>query len=332
MSQKKNMEALTQLIREQFDLSSQVALDFVPILKGGSGRTFYRVSLPEGKGNWIVMHYTDERIENSYYVAIGQFLEKWGLPVPHIRFHDKEQQVIGMEDLGAVDLCSLTGLPWEQRSRFYQKVLRAIKKLHDIGWNQVQDAQLTLMPGFDASLYEWERNYFFENFLSNFCGLTLNEKNKEELKKELENLAQGLLEEKIALVHRDFQSQNVIVQNNEIFLIDFQGMRSGTFFYDLGSLLYDPYVSFTEGQRLELLRYYFNLDSQISWEIFQKRFYEASVQRLLQALGAYGFLGKVKGKTEFLTYIPAALQNLKDAASRCKTVGALETVVGSLRF
>jgi hypothetical protein len=34
------------------------------------------------------------------------------------------------------------------------------------------------------------------------------------------------------------------------------------------------------------------------------------MQRLMQALGAYGFLGLVKGHQQFLEYIPAAVRSL----------------------
>ncbi|MDP2725510.1 MAG: hypothetical protein Q8O44_04460 [Syntrophales bacterium] len=37
------------------------------------------------------------------------------------------------------------------------------------------------------------------------------------------------------------------------------------------------------------------------------------MQRLLQALGAYGFLGLKGNRREFLTYIPSGLNNLIEA-------------------
>ena len=39
-------------------------------------------------------------------------------------------------------------------------------------------------------------------------------------------------------------------------LIDFQGMRPGLAEYDLASLLYDPYVSLTNAERMELIEFY----------------------------------------------------------------------------
>src|ERR1700720_1521690 len=58
------------------------------------------------------------------------------------------------------------------------------------------------------------------------------------------------------LVHRDFQSQNIIIQNGQANLIDFQGMRPGLAEYDLASFLYDPYVELADTERAELLTYY----------------------------------------------------------------------------
>jgi aminoglycoside/choline kinase family phosphotransferase len=114
----------------------------------------------------------------------------------------------------------------------------------------------------------------------------------------------------------------------EAYLIDFQGMREGSAFYDLGSLLYDPYVPFTPEQRLELLRYYYDLDgsSSLPWRTFQARFHEGAVQRLMQALGAYGFLGLKRGKETFLGHIPAGLANLREAARAAGTLKSLENL------
>ena len=112
------------------------------------------------------------------------------------------------------------------------------------------------MPGFDANLYRWERNYFREECVRNVCRVDLAAAEEEALEAELSALAGRLIETPPALVHRDLQSQNVMIRDGEPILIDFQGMRPGSPFYDLGSLLCDPYVSFPEGEREGLLRFY----------------------------------------------------------------------------
>ena len=103
-----------------------------------------------------------------------------------------------------------------------------------------------------------------------------------------------------------------MIRDGEPFLIDFQGMRFGSPFYDLGSLLCDPYVDFPDEGRDELLSFYYELSKQeLDQAAFRNYFWEASAQRLMQALGAYGFLGLEKGLEAFLRYIPPALRNLQ---------------------
>jgi len=116
------------------------------------------------------------------------------------------------------------------------------------------------------------------------------------------------------LVHRDFQSQNVMIREGSAWLIDFQGMRFGLAQYDLASLLYDPYVSLHDGERRELLDYYKSLCGGVSAD-FDEIFRWCALQRLMQALGAYGFLGLQKGRSEFLTHVPQALRSLGKVAS-----------------
>jgi hypothetical protein len=115
-----------------------------------------------------------------------------------------------------------------------------------------------------------------------------------------------------------------MIKNGRPVLIDFQGMREGCLFYDLGSLICDPYVTFTDEERKELLAFYYELMSPAySRDEFVQNFWMGSVQRLLQALGAYGFLGLKKNKPAFLGHIGNGLENLLTAVDN---VSGLETL------
>ena len=98
----------------------------------------------------------------------------------------------------------------------------------------------------------------------------------------------------------------MIRPNSEIAFVDFQGARRGSAFYDIASLLWDPYVCLP----VEMIKDFFEY-----WRMHNKRvqaytkedawdsFIQASLQRLMQALGAYCFLSKVKGIKKFEQYI-----------------------------
>src|SRR5207248_844592 len=128
----------------------------------------------------------------------------------------------------------------------------------------------------------------------------------------LENIAARLGKLPRVLVHRDFQSQNIIARTGHAYFIDFQGMRPGVAEYDLASLLFDPYVRFSADEREELYSYYMERRGLLSTLQMREILRLCAMQRLMQALGAYGFLGLVKGNRHFLTHVPAALDSLRN--------------------
>ena len=161
-----------------------------------------------------------------------------------------------------------------------------------------------LREPFDEELYRWEQDYFFGNFLGA-------EKSAAILAAApLAEQARELAARPRVLVHRDFQSQNVMVRDGQVTLIDFQWMRAGLAGYDVASLLYDPYVALAADERGELSEVYAALAGRQDRDAWQAELEACARQRLMQALGAYGFLGVEKGKPAFLKYIPVASERL----------------------
>ena len=309
---KKNM---IDFSREALGLSESVLIELSSLEGRGSDRTFFRLKWNR-KDSAILVHYDRKRVENTYYADIAAFLHDIDIPAPRLIRHNSVSCLIVMEDLGDTDLWSLRKTPWETRQALYQKTLAIAHRLHSFPEKDFPSDRVRLIEGFGSDLYRWERNYFREHFIRDFCGIELEPSFEQELEAELSGLAERLAGTRRSLVHRDLQSQNVMIRDGEPFLIDFQGMRFGSPFYDLGSLLCDPYVNFSGSERDELLSFYYGLSKwDLDWATFQNTFWEASAQRLMQALGAYGFLGLKKGLKTFLEHIPAGLRNLHQAAS-----------------
>ena len=298
-----------------------------PIKKGGSDRSFFRVYLTD-KNSFIFMHYGMEVDENAYWADINKFLADIDISVPQIVAQDIKQHFILLDDLGDADLWSKRTLPWNMRRDYYFQVLEQIRRLHAYPLS-LMHADFKLSESYGPELYKWEHDYFLENLVGEVCKIKLSPSLLKELKMELDALRTRLQKIEPCLIHRDFQSQNIMIKNGNTVLIDFQGMRRGCLFYDLGSLICDPYVTFTTVERDELICFYYELmKPAYGREEFVNNFWEASSQRLMQALGAYGFLGLKKNKPAFLNHIDSGLNNLLIATTSAQTLPVLHELAG----
>ena len=115
---------------------------------------------------------------------------------------------------------------------------------------------------------------------------------------------------------RDFQSRNIMLHNETINFIDFQGGMKGALQYDVASLLWQAKAQLSQQWKDNLLEYYIEeinklLPQKVNAAIFKNQYNGYVLIRLLQVLGAYGFRGLFERKAHFLSSIPLALINLK---------------------
>ena len=322
----KSWDDMIGFSREALGLSESVSIELSLLEGRGSDRTFFRLKWNH-KNSAILIHYDPRRVENTYYADIATFLRDIDVPAPGLIRHDPALCLIAMEDLGDSDLWSLRETPWETRRTLYQKTLIIAHRLHSFPEKDFPSGRVRLMESFGPDLYRWERDYFRIHFVRDVCGIELELSFERELEVELSALAEQLARTRCTLLHRDLQSQNVMIRDGEPFLIDFQGMRFGSPFYDLGSLLCDPYVNFSESEHDELLSFYYGLSTwDLDWKTLRNTFWEASAQRLMQALGAYGFLGLQKGLKGFFEYIPDGLRNLQRATTQVASLPHLREI------
>jgi aminoglycoside/choline kinase family phosphotransferase/dTDP-glucose pyrophosphorylase len=275
----------------------------------GSDRTFWR--LVYGDERAIAIIYDDEaRPENALYSAHARMLSKVGIPVPRVLADIPEKKVLAIEDCGRESLQDIVSARGVDVVKIYKQVVQALAKFHTLGTEAAlsKDAP-KLNSAFGPELYKWERGLFEEFSVKGryaYDGLP------SKVVSELEGVAMELGKSRPVLVHRDFQSTNVLFRADRTFaFIDFQGMRLGCAAYDLASLLYDPYVKLDEKQRKILAKEYAAAAPELADVV--KLLPMAAVQRLIQALGAFGRLASV-GQEGFLKYISNALDNLLAAA------------------
>ena len=272
----------------------------------GSNRAFWRIDRADGTSA-IAIEYDDvARPENARYASHIRLLERAGVPVPAVRADVPEQKILALEDINGASLeeksakakgASLLGL--------YTPVVKALKTMHEKGTALALAEDVKLEPAFGPDLYKWERELFETHCVKARFGL--DKGLPPEVRAELEGVAAEFGRLPAVLVHRDFQSSNVIYRKDGTFaFIDFQGMRLGPAVYDLASLVYDPYSpNLDEAARVALIKAYGGVTAR---EVAL-----GAVQRLVQSLGAFGRLVSV-GQPQFGKYVPRALGNLLAAA------------------
>jgi N-acetylmuramate 1-kinase len=304
---------LLQLTAEHFPHLSGPDMELVPILKGGSDRRYYRLRKHGRPVDVIITRYTDARADNLSFFPATDLLAGHGVRVPKVHVHDQVRKLAWIEDLGALDLWAFQQTPWPERRRLYEMTLVEATKLHRLRPETLAPHELQgLMPAFTEELYAWEQGYFFEHLVLRFSEADPAQISAVREGDGLRQMRHDLGELPRALVHRDFQSQNVIIRSGEPYFIDYQGVRPGRPEYDVASLLYDPYVVFSPEERRHLWAFYQEHRSgDEAWETSDAIYARCACQRLMQALGAYGNLSLNLNKPEFLTHIPRAVNNLR---------------------
>lgn len=276
----------------------------------GSDRSFWR--LVRGDDRALAIVYDDaKRPENARYASHARLLAGAGFPVPKVLADRPDLKALALEDLGDDSLerrmkKTASGAP---AVALYRPVVEALARLHTSGTAAALAADAKLEPSFGPALYKWERDLFENEAVKGRFGY---DKLPDAVRAELEDVARRLEGARPVLVHRDFQSSNVLLRaDGSPAVIDFQGMRLGPAAYDLASLLYDPYVSLAEGDRAALAKIYAKAAPEVAEAAALLPF--AAVQRLVQALGAYCRLAGV-GQPAFTRQILPALSNLLAAA------------------
>ena len=286
-------------------------------LKGdGSDRQWYRLRI--GKKSMILVDHgikkADRFEEADAFVNIGRHLFERGLPVPQIYDSDTFAGYVFLEDLGNLDLL---GAVQQSDSSvkvvdLYRRVIHLLTKFSTCGVDQFDTAWCYQTSRYSKPMIlEKECRYFVEAFLNKYLGLKIK---YADYKREFKYLAENALKHAVlGLMHRDFQSRNIMIKNDRIYFIDFQGARMGPIQYDLASLLIDPYVDLAHDIQTQLLTFAVGkLQEQMSLDAknFKRCYHLCCLTRNFQILGAFGYLTRVKGKMYFEQYIPAAVRTL----------------------
>ncbi len=317
----KNLSVIHALLQDAgLGSGRKYDLQITTLTGDGSSRKFWRIMEGDRRLCLAVAPPsldTRDLAESKAARTIGLHLLKQGIRVPEQYGWDKENGIILFEDFGD--------------DKLHEKVIREqktddwIARIRLCYTAVVENLAVMQVRGgkdfdtkwcWDTSLYdktlmlERESNYFLRAFWRDYLG------NKE---------PSGLQEEFVELadkasripatffLHRDFQSRNIMLLNDEPCFIDFQGGRLGPLAYDVASLLIDPYVALPFDFQEELLGVYLNKLEELM-DVDRRKFVEEylllALQRNLQIVGAFSFLTQRRGKVFFEQFLRPAVESL----------------------
>jgi aminoglycoside/choline kinase family phosphotransferase len=297
-----------------FSWSHKHASSIVPLPESGSYRRYYRITCDE---RTVMGVYNTDNRENDAFLYLNRHLLKTGNPVPVVYCEDLERHVYLEQDLGDTTLLDyleqIRGSEDqnERTTTVYKNIIEAMPGLQVIAAGGIDYSVCYPRAEFDVQSMMWDMNYFKYCLLKPLkIGFY-----EQDLEDDFLKIVGWLVEaERSSFMFRDFQSRNIMISDNKLYFIDFQGGRKGPLQYDLASLLYEAKTHLPEEMKQSLLEHYLDVyQKTFSWfrpDTFLEYYYGFVYLRLMQAMGAYGFRGYIERKPLFLQSLPHAVRTL----------------------
>lgn len=280
------------------------------ITGSASSRQYYHIYGPTPLVGAIGNNVT----ENRAFLHIDSVLHEHGVNVPRVVAVSDDNICYLQDDLGDMSLFDVI-----KRDGFTDSTIRLCRRAIDnlvalqvAGASAVDPTICFPVPAMSGDSIMWDLNYFKYCFLK-ISGIEIDEPRLEldfkKLATQIEQAAPQLF------IHRDFQSRNILIHDNDTWIIDFQGGRRGPALYDIVSFLWQARAGVPDDVKARLLDYYIDVlcrHVSVSPERLTAATPHIIIFRTLQVLGAYGFRGIIEQKQRFVTYIPQALSCLAD--------------------
>jgi aminoglycoside/choline kinase family phosphotransferase len=288
--------------------------DRIEILpQSGSDRRYFRVHAANGT---CIATYGHNVPENETFIYFSQHFYTHQLPVPEIYALSDDKTLYLQQDLGDISLLNrleaegfTPGIYELFKKSLHQLALLQIKGHKDLDYNRCLTNKEFGKQAILADLLYFK--YYFLDALRKAY-------DKQKLIDDFEALSTYLTHTEYKyFMFRDFQSRNILVlPDNSVHFIDYQGGMQGAPQYDVASMIWQARANLPDNWKEGLLNDYIDsfeqiIDEQVNRDLFKSQYNGYVLIRLLQVLGAYGFRGLFERKAQFLTSIPQALKNLR---------------------
>ena len=285
----------------------------VPLTGDASDRRYYRVIVPDEPSIVLSLYSAPFAFDSLSFVNVARLMKEMPTPIPAVLGHAEDLGVLALEDLGDVTLQAHLGAvtPAEHAGR-YRQAVALIATMQKRGAELADPKYLPYGIAFDVEKLTWELDFFTKHFIEAYRGVVIADDAREDLSREFRAVTEELAAEPRVLCHRDYHSRNLMLHQDQLYIIDFQDARMGPDTYDLVSLLRDSYVDLSEQTVDELIAYFLALKGSTGTEsAFRNRFDLMALQRNLKALGTFGYQTTARRNPVYIQYIPRTLRYVR---------------------
>ena len=273
-----------------------------------SFREFYKIE-KNFKSTILVKANKDKFKNLIVYAAVNELLIKNKINAPKLI---QEYFSSNMMEIGNLGNYSFLEYIKNKKNKLddYKKLIKLIIRLQKIKFKKnirFKNNKIKISRHNLSELHK-ESDLFFDWYLKNNGKKKEFKKNKNIIKKELNDLYKNLYFQEKCFVHRDFHASNIMVKNKRFGLIDSQDAINGNLLYDVASLIDDVRIKLPRKLKSSLFNYYLSKTNKIKnnkEKLFAKNDFDIlSVQRNLKILGIFVRLYKRDNKSIYLKYLP----------------------------
>ncbi|QQX81210.1 phosphotransferase [Shewanella sp. KX20019] len=292
-----------------------------------SFRRYFRVTLDSV--SYIVVDSPPKLVPITPFVQIAESYSRCDIPVPKVFSGDAEQGFMLLSDLGDVQLLSV--LNPSNLKHYYQQALLLLNNIA-----KVTATEHAALPIYDDEFVLRELNIFSQWLAVHHLGLSIDEV-RVQTDKVFQILTDNVKQQPQVGMHRDYHSRNIMLQDNELKVIDFQDAVIGPVTYDAVSLLRDCYIRWPEEQVNELMLIHYEqaiaaqlLPVDVSFARYQRWFDLMGLQRHIKAAGIFARLNYRDGKPAYMADIPLTLEYIRDIARRYPELSVFSQWIASV--
>ncbi|WP_163932095.1 aminoglycoside phosphotransferase family protein [Paraferrimonas sp. SM1919] len=274
-----------------------------------SFRRYFRFS--HDNCSYIAVDAPVDTEDSRLFCALANAYQQQQINASEVIKADFELGFMWQKDLG--DQLLFNYLTPESMPHWYRKALNILPKI-----NRICVTELGSLDSYNHQLLDAELEIFNEWLLQRTLAFEFTEQSLAAWQQLKDILISSALAQPQVGIHRDFHSRNLMVNNDELAVIDFQGALIGPITYDLVSLLKDCYINCPQQVRAKLLSdFYQQLDLQgVEYSQFERWFDLMGAQRHLKAAGIFCRLNLRDGKSGYLKDVEATLNYLVEIADK----------------